>query len=195
MWLAQLDVLHLLQPIYFLIQWEHFRLKAYNWQILRLDPKSTTCSGYEETIRTLNHLLYISFNQSHRVKTSYINCLSKSFVCFLVFVRTVTLRLMSTRNCYYTCHLCQARFDSPCDRPTFTNTSTRYTAPAQSGWTRINTRFHSLSNDWPASSVQPSPNRARSSSNADRRRLLWTMRLWTFIWRRHLRKNTIKRGL
>ena len=42
---------------------------------------------------------------------------------------------------------------------------------------------------------QSSPNRARSSSNAVRSRLLWTMPLWTFIWRRHLRKNTTKRAL
>ena len=42
---------------------------------------------------------------------------------------------------------------------------------------------------------QSSPNRARSSSNAVRSRLLWTMRLWTFIWRRHLRKNTIKNSV
>ena len=74
--------LHLLQPIYFLIQWEHIRLNAYNWEILRLDPKSTTWSGYEETIRSLNHLLYISSDQSHSVKTSYINHLIKMFRLF-----------------------------------------------------------------------------------------------------------------
>ena len=54
----------------------------FNWQILRLDPKSTTYSGYEETIRSLNHLLYISSDQSHSVKTSYINRLSKTFRLF-----------------------------------------------------------------------------------------------------------------
>ena len=67
---------------YFLIQWEHIRLNAYNWQTLRLDPKSTTWSGYEEIIRSLNHRLYISSDQSHSVKTSYINRLSKTFRLF-----------------------------------------------------------------------------------------------------------------
>ena len=42
---------------------------------------------------------------------------------------------------------------------------------------------------------QSSPNRARSSSNAARSRLLWTMRLWTFIWRRHLRKKHNKESV
>ena len=45
-------------------------------------PKNTTWSGYEETIRSLNHLLYISSNQSHSVKTSYINHLIKMFRLF-----------------------------------------------------------------------------------------------------------------
>ena len=40
-------------------------------------------------------------------------------------MRTVTLRLMSTRNCYYTWHLCQVIFNSTGDWPTFTITSTR----------------------------------------------------------------------
>ena len=74
--------LHLLLPIYFLIQWENIRVSAYNWHILRLDPKSTTWSGYEEIIRSLYHLLYISSEQSHTVKTSYINRLSKTFRLF-----------------------------------------------------------------------------------------------------------------
>ena len=42
---------------------------------------------------------------------------------------------------------------------------------------------------------QSSPNRARSSSNAARSRLLWTMRLWAFIWRRHLRKKHNKKSV
>ena len=42
---------------------------------------------------------------------------------------------------------------------------------------------------------QSSYHRARSVSNAARSRRLWTMRLCTFTWRRHLRKNTIKRAL
>ena len=58
----------------------------------------------------------------------------------------------------------------------------------------INTRFHSLSNDWPASPVFTSSRPVgRSVGNAARSRRLWTMRLCTFTWRRHLRKQHNKK--
>ena len=42
---------------------------------------------------------------------------------------------------------------------------------------------------------QSSHHRARSFSNAARSRRLWTMRLWTFTWRRHLRGKNIKKSV
>ena len=55
-------------------------------------PKKNTCSGYEETIRSLNHLLYISCDQSHSVKTSYMNRLSKTFRLFSLFCENCNIK-------------------------------------------------------------------------------------------------------
>ena len=153
MWLALLDVLHLLQPIYFLIQWEHIRLNAYNWHILRLDPKSTTCSGYEETIRSLNHLLYISSDQSHSVKTSYINRLSKTFRLFSRLCENCNIKTnVQSQLLLYMTSMSTYIWFSGWSAYIYNYINTLYCTCTKLLYS-INTRFHSLSNDWPASSV------------------------------------------
>ena len=51
-------------------------------------------------IRSLNQLHYITSDQSHTVKATQIQPLVNSSGCFLEFVRTVSLKLMSSRTCY-----------------------------------------------------------------------------------------------
>ena len=103
-------------------------------------------------IRSLNHLHYISSDQSHSMKASYINHLTKTFRFFLEFVRTVTLKLIYIRTCYDTyMHMCQAIFDSPIDRHNIINyINTLYCTKCLYS---INTRIHSLSSGSPASPV------------------------------------------
>ena len=56
-------------------------------------------------IRSLNQLHYITSDQSHSVKATYIQPLVYRSGCFLEFVRTVSLKLMSSRTCYDK-HIC-----------------------------------------------------------------------------------------
>ena len=126
---------------------------AYNWQILRLDPKSTTYSGYEEIIRSLNHLLYISSDQSHTVKTSYINRLSKTLRLFSRLCENCNIKTnVHSQLLVYTTSMSSYIWFSRWSAYIYNYIKTLYCTCTN--WLySINTRFHSLSNDWPASPV------------------------------------------
>ena len=143
---------HLIQSIYFLIQEEHIRLNAYNWQIL-LDPESTTWSDYEETIRSINHILYISCDQSHSVKTSYTNRLTKTFRLFSRLCENCNIKNnVHSQLLLYMTPMSSYIWFSRWLAYIYNYFNTLYCTCTK--WLySINTMFHSLSNDWLAGSV------------------------------------------
>ena len=101
-----------------------------------------------------NRLHLISFDQLCSMKATQIKRLPKPFACFLAFVRTVTLKLMSTRSCYYThTSLCLAIFDYPGDQLTVSTKSPRYNA--RSGCAQYKSRLTSLLSGCPRDSSLP----------------------------------------
>ena len=96
--------------------------------------------GFEEMIPSLNRLHYISFNQLCSMKPSQMKRLPKTFDWFLAFVRTVTLKFISTRSCH-------AMFDYPGDQLTVSTTSLRF--KARSGCAQYKAWLPSLSSGCP----------------------------------------------
>ena len=83
-------------------------IKQNPWHSKGIHPLTLKCTIWtdsEDMIRSINQLHYITSDQSHSVKLRRSSLLLNRSGCFLEFVRTVSLKLMSSRTCYDK-HIC-----------------------------------------------------------------------------------------